>query len=206
MQTEILMGMTIFPWWNRYLGYFWSAQWTVKWTNWAVVLKIRLVRSTVQNQTKIKYLVYVNRSGGRGEHSPFYLCNYLISVLLRYFFSLPVLEMQNIAVFPTQIMRTALLPSPHPEQNHGLVFPKPKYNLQFLFASCFQVRRVRLVAPHISMNKKGQNCADFMLIFAFLLEEVQNCVIIGTEFFSGTVCVCETDKIRQVGRAATALQ
>lgn len=62
------------------------------------------------------------------------------------------------------------------------------------------------MAPHISMNKKGQNCADFMLVFALLLEAVQNCVTVGTGFFSGTVCVCETDKIRQVGRAATALQ
>lgn len=48
------------------------------------------------------------------------------------------------------------------------------------------------MASHISTNKKGQNCADFMLIFVLLLEEVQNCVTVGTEPFSGTLCVCET--------------
>lgn len=100
-------------------------------------------------------------------------------------------------------MKTA----PLPEQNHGLVFPKPKYNLEFLIASCFHVRRVRLMASPISMNKKDENYVDFLLIFALLLEEVQNCVTVGAEPFSGTVCVCDDcDKISQIGKAATALQ
>ena len=41
-----------------------------------------------------------------------------------------------------------------------------------------------------------------MLIFALLLEEVQNCATVGTEPFRGTDC----DKIKKIGRAATALQ
>lgn len=52
------------------------------------------------------------------------------------------------------------------------------------------------MALHISTNKKGLNCADFVLIFALLLKEVvaeaQNRVTVGIEPFSGTVCVCET--------------
>lgn len=42
------------------------------------------------------------------------------------------------------------------------------------------------------MNKKEESCARFLLIFVLLSEEGQNCVTVGAEPFSGTVCVCET--------------
>lgn len=111
--------------------------------------------------------------------------HYLISVLLHYFFFLPIQELQNIAEFPTEIMKTA----PLPRQNHGLVFPKPKYNHEVFFASCLQVRKVRLTASYISMNKMDKNCADFLLILVLLLEEALTCVTAGTEPFCGTVLV-----------------
>lgn len=59
-------------------------------------------------------------------------------------------------------------PSFNTKQNNGLVFPNPKYNLDLLFACCFQVRRIRLTASRISRNK-NENCAGFLLIFVLLL-------------------------------------
>lgn len=48
----------------------------------------------------------------------FNLCSFAL------FLSLPLQELQNIALFPTEIMKA----NPLPKQNHGLVFPKPKHN------------------------------------------------------------------------------
>lgn len=65
-------------------------------------------------------------------------------------------------------METVPLP-PSTKQNTGLAFSNPKYNLDLLFAYCFQVRRVRLVASYISRNK-NENCADFLLIFVLFFK------------------------------------
>lgn len=150
--------MTIFPQCNRQnISGVHSAQ------------QMDKLHSCSKNQTclvtQIKCLLYVNRK--RKKRSSFYLCSHLIVFFCVTFFSLPVLELQNISVFPTLIMETVPLPL-NTKQNNGLAFSNPKYYLDLLFPCCFQVRRVRLMASCISRNK-NDNCADFLLIFVLLL-------------------------------------